>query len=150
MLLRGSFTESDAFKNERLSVLIQNWYIFSLNDENIFIHGSIVRYRKHQWSIEDIWDSITDWQNKCSCFTIVRLFLPDLFIQVVIKNVKRFIQNGILTSDWSVFFTLLLLRKVCKEVKNVLQNNFFYLFSWYHFFHPMHTIVHAFTMLFER
>lgn len=57
MLLRGSLTESDAFKNERMSVLIQNWYIFSLNDENIFIHGSIVRYRKHQWSIEDIRDS---------------------------------------------------------------------------------------------
>ena len=42
-----------------------------------------------------------------NCFTIIRLFLPDLFIQVVIKNVKRFIQNGISTSDWSVFITLL-------------------------------------------
>ena len=35
MLLRGSLTESDALKNERLSVPIPNWYIFSLNDENI-------------------------------------------------------------------------------------------------------------------
>ena len=34
-----------------------------------------------------------------NCFTIIRLFLPDLLIQVVIKNVKRFIQNGISTSD---------------------------------------------------
>ena len=57
MLLSSSLTESDAFKNERLSVLIQNGYVFSLNDENIFIHGSIVRYRKHQCLIEDKWDS---------------------------------------------------------------------------------------------
>lgn len=71
-------------KNERLSVLIQNGYVFSLNDENIFIHGSNVRYRKHQCLIEDIWDS-NYWLTKQMFFTIVRLFLPDLFIQVVIK-----------------------------------------------------------------
>ena len=53
MPVRGSLTESDA----RLSVLIQNGYVFSLNDENIFIHGSIVRYPKHQCLIEDKWHS---------------------------------------------------------------------------------------------